>query len=159
MKVIWILLLAVMLATTGTTPIVSETARTPSMDAAGADAFDEDGYDGAWHTVAALDIEIFLPEGWTGEDADGDGVCYRALSADGGASLAICYPLEGGSTGEVVSAGGKPARLTRGGDGSLTVTMALSENRLAGFRFERESDDALSEDMALKIVGTCTDVW
>ena len=62
-------------------------------------------------------------------------------------------------TGELASASGREARLSRGEDGGLTIAMALSGDRIAAFHFERESEDALSEALALQIVGTCTDVW
>ena len=159
MKLIGILLLAAMLVGAGVTTrmeaLPGEIAEAGIAD----DTFEDDGYDGQWATVEALDVEIFLPEGWTGEDvAEGD-VCYRAASADGAASLSIAYPVEGGAAGEVVSANGKSARLARGEDLSLSLTMELSEDRLALFRFERASEDALSEDLALQIAGSCTDVW
>ena len=130
-----------------------------NVTATSPDDFDADGYDGAWATVAALDVEIFLPEGWTGEDISEDDACYRAAAADGSASLTILYPVDDPATGEVASANGKNARLQRGDDGSLTVTLALSGDRVAAFRFERTSEDALSEEMALSIAGSCVDVW
>lgn len=154
MRILVILLALAMLTVTGLTP-----APVQPVAEIVADDFDDDGYDGAWNTVAALDVEIFLPEGWTGEDIQAEDACYRARSVDGEASLTILYPVEGGAAGEVVSAAGKEARLIRGDDGSLTVTLALSEDRLAGFRFERSSEDALSEALALKIAGSCIDVW
>lgn len=132
--------------------------REPVMVPTDPNDFDASGYDGAWATVSALDVEIFLPEGWTGEDVSEDGACYRATSADGAASLTITYPA-GDVTGELASASGREARLSRGEDGSLTIAMALSGDRIAAFRFDRASEDVLSENLALQIVGTCTDVW
>ena len=154
MKYLLILLTMAMLLGSGVMTVPQEPVMTPTDP----DAFDASGYDGAWNTVSALDVEIFLPEGWTGEDVSEDGACYRAMSADGAASLTVLYPA-GDVTGELASASGKEARLSRGEDGSLTIAMALSGDRIAAFRFERESEDALSEALALQIVGTCTDVW
>lgn len=155
MRLLILLLTGAMLLTANLTPM----PRDPATDTAIVDDFDDGGFDGEWHTVEALDVEIFLPDGWTGEDATADGVCYRAASADGAATLDILYPVEAAAGGEVVSAGGRDARLTRGDDGSLTLMMALSDDRLVGFRFERTSEDALSEALALQIAGSCTDVW
>lgn len=151
------LLMLLMLALTMTsTPAVLN--QTPVMTPTNPDDFDPNGYDGAWATVSALDVEIFLPEGWTGEDVSEDGACYRAQSADGTTTLTITWPA-GDVTGEVASAGGKEARLNRGEDGSLTIAAALSGDRIAAFRFDRTDESALDESFALKIVGTCTDVW
>lgn len=154
MKYLLILLTMAMLLGSGTVNIPQEPVMVPTDP----NDFDASGYDGAWTTVSALDIEIFLPEGWTGEDVSEDGVCYRAASADGATAMTIQYPA-GDVTGELASASGKEARLSRGEDGSLTIATALSGDRIAAFRFERESEDALSEGLALQIVGTCTDVW
>ena len=51
------------------------------------EAFD-DGYDGAWVQVSALDIEFCLPEGWQ-EMAAPDGAAYAAANDRGSATLAI----------------------------------------------------------------------
>ena len=154
MKILLILLTMAMLLVSGAMNVPQEPVMTPTDP----NDFDASGYDGAWTTVAALDIEIFLPEGWTGEDVSEDAACYRAASADGAASLTILYPAED-VTGELASAGGSEARLSRGEDGSLTIARGLSGDRVAAFRFERSDEDALSESLALQIVGTCTDVW
>ena len=160
MRFILTFVLAVMmLATTLTTVASRDAVESVVTEEEFDEDFDDGGYDGAWNTVAALDVEIFLPDGWTGEDVSEDGVCYRARSADGAVSLTVCYPLDGAPAGEVASAGGKDARLLRGDDGSVTVAMALSEDRLASFRFDRASEDALAESLALQIAGSCTDVW
>ena len=79
MKFIGIILIAAMLFTGVTGVSVAQVL------AMSADDFDAGGYDGAWTTVKALDVEIFLPDGWTGEDTDEDGACYIARSADGAA--------------------------------------------------------------------------
>lgn len=155
MKFLLMILIAAFLLTSNPAVMDQGLNITPTS----ADDFDADGYDGAWNTVSALEVEIFLPEGWTGEDVSEDGVCYRAMSADGSATLAILYPVDDPATGEVASANGKSARLLRGEDGSLTVTLALSGDRVAAFRFERTSEDALSEDLALSVAGSCVDVW
>lgn len=154
MKFLLILLTVAMLLTSGPVGMDQESVMIPTDP----NDFDASGYDGAWNTVSALDVEIFLPEGWTGEDVSEDGACYRAVSPDGAASLTILYPAED-VTGELASAGGSEARLSRGEDGSLTIARGLSGDRIAAFRFERDGEDALSEDLALQIVGTCTDVW
>ena len=152
MKLIGIILIAAMLFTGVTGVSVAQVL------AMSADDFDAGGYDGAWTTVKALDVEIFLPDGWTGEDTDQDGACYIARSADGAASLTVNYPVDG-AAGEEISANGKPATIVRGDDGSLSITVTLSENRLAEFRFDRTDEDALTEDLALQIAGSWTDVW
>ena len=152
MKFIGIILIAAMLFTGVTGVSVAQVL------AMSADDFDAGGYDGAWTTVKALDVEIFLPDGWTGEDTDQDGACYIARSADGAASLTVNYPVDG-PAGEEISANGKPATIVRGDDGSLSITLVLSENRLAEFRFDRTDEDALTEDLALQIAGSWTDVW
>ena len=64
-----------------------------------------------------------------------------------------------GAAGEELSANGKPASIVRGDDGSLAITVILSEDRLAEFRFDRTDEDALTEDLALQIAGSWTDVW
>lgn len=156
MKLFVTLLMAALMLVTGLTAVPQSVV---VEDEIIADDFDADGYDGAWSTVSALEVEIFLPDGWTGEDVTEDDVCYRAQSADGTASLEILYPVDEGVAGEMVTANGQEARLLRGDDGSLTLTLALSEDRLAGFRFERSDEDALPESMALEIAGSCTDLW
>ena len=60
----------------------------PAEDAELKFDFEDDGYDGEWVQIDALNIEFCLPQGWS-EAQPSAGDVYAAASPDGRAALAI----------------------------------------------------------------------
>ena len=62
----------------------------PDVDAPSVEAIDPEAYRGQWVSSEALEIELFLPEGWSGEDQTaGDSAAYVAESDDGAVRLSV----------------------------------------------------------------------
>lgn len=135
--------------------------------------FDDGGYVGAWTSVDALNIEFFLPEGWTvGEAAEDE--YFFAENADESVQLGIelygaSYDgedLAGWAQENVFSdysiglANHQEVVLVIDNEiGQVLVLVPASEERVIAFSFFRTSVDAISDAMALEIAGTCTDLW
>ena len=129
---------------------------------------EDDGYTGEWITLNELGMEFCLPEGWTAVDA-GLGAAFRAVNADKTVGLTISE--ESAFVNDIV--GWAEANLTAfetdeanfydviiEADGEALVVRYLDEeNRLIAFRFDRASEDALSRDFALQIVGSVQEGW
>jgi len=131
------------------------------------EAFD-DGYDGRWVQVSALDIEFCLPEGWH-ETAATDGCAYAAASDRGDATLAIRLAAENvddlaawGATNlknsRPVTAGFYDVLLSGGGNG-MSAYLIVTEDNLLAFDFTRTGEEALSPEFALQIVGSACALW
>jgi len=131
--------------------------------------FEDDGYTGAWVESKGLSIEVFLPEGWSGEDrSDSEGPYFSAA----GDKVALeVHPEsekvsdlvkqssdpQGNLTFESAQANGLDAALARRADG-LTVVVPCGPKAYR-FDFHFDAPEALSESMALRIAGSCTDLW
>ena len=130
-------------------------------------SFDE-GYDGSWLQVEALDFEFCLPKGWEPVEAM-DGAAFAAVKDGGDASLSI--RLAGESTDGLAAWGAanlkdsKPATanfydvLLTGNDHALNVYLIVSGDSVVAFDFTRTTTDALSMELALQIVGSACELW
>lgn len=131
--------------------------------------FEDDGYTGAWAESKGLSIEIFLPEGWSGEDRpDANSPCFyaagpacalevRALGDVSGNLVDWAAAHSERLTFEAAKANGLDAALARRADG-LTVVVPCGPKAYR-FDFRLDPPDALSESMALRIAGSCTELW
>ena len=131
------------------------------------EAFD-DGYDGAWVQVSALDIEFCLPEGWQ-EMAAPDGAAYAAANDRSSATLAIrlaarnvddlaAWGAANLTSTQPGTAGFYDVLLSGGGNG-LSVYLIVTEDDVLAFDFTRTDEAALSPDFALQIVGSACALW
>ena len=139
-------------------------------DAPSVEAVDPDAYRGQWVSSEALEIELFLPEGWTGEDQTaGEDAAYVARSADGEVRMFVqnVGALEAdqdfedwaewymdGHPYEITSANGEVALLSR--EAGLLIATPCGADIYA---FTFEPQDAIPEALALRIAGSCTSDW
>jgi len=131
------------------------------------EAFD-DGYDGAWVQVSALDIEFCLPEGWQ-ETAATDGVAYAAANGQGSATLAIRLAAQ--NVDDLAAWGAANLKdfqlgnagfydvLLCGGGNEMSAYLIVAEDDVLAFDFTRTGEAALSPDFALQIVGSACALW
>ena len=130
-------------------------------------AFD-DGYDGSWVQVEALDFEFCLPEDWEPVEAI-DGAAFAAAKSGGNASLSI--RLAGESPDGLAAWGAANLKdgksdtanfydvLLTGNDSALNVYLIVSGDSVVAFDFTRTMADALSMELALQIVGSACELW
>ena len=144
----------------------------PDVDAPSVEAIDPEAYRGQWVSSEALEIELFLPEGWSGEDQTaGDSAAYVAESDDGAVRLSVqnVGALDEDQTFEAwaeASMDGQPYSLTNanGEEAMLSREAGLMVATPCGadiftFRFSFDDPDAISEARALRIAGSCTSDW
>lgn len=140
------------------------------------EAFDSKGYTGAWVQVPELQIEFVLPDGWTTVEPDGD-VPYAAANADHSASLTVeAYNAEDYYIGDPLSewfkqqdvkdgaytmeeANGQEVAVLRSNATSALTVVVPYEGSLLRIHFERDSEEALSDALALAIVGSIEYYW
>lgn len=165
-------ILCILLALLTAMPVYAQTEAFPGPAMLLA-RFDDDGYDGAWVSADDLSIEFFLPDGWTGAAFDEDGVSgYRARSADGAVTLSVTAMGElprgqsvaqwaaervPGAAFEAAQVGGQAGAVAALADGLFVV--APCSGKAYGFDFRFAPPDAITEEMALAIAGSCTDLW
>ena len=146
---------------------ISVTAEEDWDDYDAFEAFD-DGYDGNWVQVSALDIEFCLPEGWH-ETAAPEGAAYAAANDRGDATLAIRLAAENVDSltdwgaanlkdSQPGTAGFYDVLLSGGGNGMSAYLIVTGDNVLA-FDFTRTGEEALSPEFALQIVGSACALW
>lgn len=131
------------------------------------EAFD-DGYDGSWVQVDALGIEFCLPDSWH-ETASPEGAAYAAASEQGDATLAI--RLAAGSVDDLAAWGAANVKNSQpgtagfydvllSGDGdAMSAFLIITADNVLDFDFTRTSEDALSPEFALQIVGSACALW
>ncbi|MBQ6347185.1 MAG: hypothetical protein IJI71_06445 [Clostridia bacterium] len=131
------------------------------------EAFD-DGYDGTWVQVSALDIEFCLPEGWQ-ETAAPEGAAYAAANAQGSATLAIRLAAQ--SVDDLAAWGAANLKnsqpttagfydvLLSGGGNAMSAYLIVTVDDVLAFDFTRSIEEALSPDFALQIVGSACALW
>lgn len=130
-------------------------------------AFD-DGYEGRWVQVEALDFEFCLPDGWETVEPT-DTAVFAAVKDGGDARLSIRSTgesTEGLATwGAANLQNGQPDTanfydvLLTGDDNTLNVYLIISGNSIVAFDFNRIDSDALSREFALQIVGSACELW
>lgn len=131
------------------------------------EAFD-DGYDGNWVQVSALDIEFCLPMSWH-ETAAQDGVAYAAASEQGDATLAIRLAAEnvddltawGAANLKNIQSGtaGFYDVLLSGSENAMSAWLIVTGDSVIAFDFTRTGEAALSPEFALQIVGSACALW
>ena len=134
--------------------------------------FDDGGYNGEWVSVDDLQIEFFLPEGWRAGEAAEDEY-YFAEIPDGAAELGIVVyddTFDGGELSDwaeanvddaytLGTANGLDVAVINDTDVGRLLILIPASDCVIGFNFHRDSEAALSNSMALKIAGTCTELW
>ena len=128
----------------------------------------DDGYDGSWIEVNALGFEFCLPEGWS-ETAAPDGAAFAATKATGDATLAVRLAAQGvddlTAWGAENLKNSQPATanfydvLLTGDRNTMTVYAIISGGNVLAFDFTRSSEEALTRDFALQIVGSACELW
>jgi hypothetical protein len=136
-------------------------------DYAAFEAFD-DGYDGNWVQVNALDIEFCLPEGWH-ETTSPEGAAYAAASDPGDATLAIRLSAENvddlAAWGAANLKNSQPGNagfydvLLCGDGNAMSAYLIITQSNVLAFDFTRTSEAALSPEFALQIVGSACALW
>ncbi len=128
----------------------------------------DDGYEGSWVQVDALDIEFCLPEGWH-ETGSPESAAYAAASEQGDATLAIRPAAQGvddlAAWGAANLKNSRPGTagfydvLLCGNGNAVSAYLIVTEDRVLAFDFTRTSEDALSAEFALQIVGSACALW
>ena len=136
-------------------------------DYAALEAFD-DGYDGSWVQVSALNIEFCLPEGWH-ETNPPESAAYAAASDRDDATLAIRLAAENvddlAAWGATNLKNSQPATagfydvLLSGDGNAMSAYLIVTEDSVLAFDFTRTGEDAFSAEFALQIVGSACALW
>ena len=137
-------------------------------------SFGDGGYTGEWTSVEDLQIEFFLPDGWKAGTPDEEEY-YFAESEDGSSELSIVLyddTYDGGDFAawaekcfdedeyDLATVNGLDVVLLDDSDiGHIMVLVPGPDGVVVGFNFFRTSEDALSDEFAVQIAGTCTALW
>ena len=128
----------------------------------------DDGYDGSWVQVDALGIEFCLPDGWS-EASTPDGAAFAAAKSTGDATLTLRLAAQ--SVDDLNAWGAENLGKTQpdtanfysvlltGDKSTLNVYLIISGGNVLAFDFTRGSEEALSRQFALQIVGSACELW
>lgn len=128
----------------------------------------DDGYDGKWVQVDALGIEFCLPDGWSEASAP-EGAAFAAAKSTGDATLSLRLAAQ--NVDDLNAWGAQNLGKTQpdtanfysvlltGDKSTLNVYLIVSDGNVLAFDFTRGSEEALTRQFALQIVGSACELW
>jgi len=130
--------------------------------------FLDEGYEGNWVEIPALDVEFCLPLGWE-QVSPPAGSAFSARNAETGDTLDISLEAEDVRNVRAWAGEDLPRyrveeanfydALVSEDEKGLRIYIVTGEDRLVRFDFRHTQEGSVTEARALEIVGTVCDIW